>query len=52
MEKIIENIKEQIETSKNNNLGMDDADWGYEEGILLTPNEALKILEALKSKST
>lgn len=48
MKKIISNLKRQVANAKKYKNGMDEANWGYEQGVLITPNEALAIIEALK----
>ena len=47
MKKIISNLKRQVANAKKYKNGMDEASWGYEQGVLITPNEALAIIEAL-----
>jgi len=48
MEKIMKYLQEEINEAIESDENMDAANWGYEEGILITPNEAKKILEALR----
>lgn len=48
MKKIIANLKRQVANAKKYKNGMDEASWGYEQGVLITPNEALAILQAIR----
>ena len=47
MDKIIKDIKEQIANSDALGYDRDQASWGYEQGILLTVEEAEKIVNQL-----
>ena len=43
---VIYNLKDQLNSIKEED--MDKASWGYEEGVLLTGNEAKAILDILE----
>lgn len=45
METLYRDLAEDIKTIKQYNQSMDSASWGYEEGILLTGNQAKAILQ-------
>jgi len=45
MKKIIENLQGQIESVKHFDDDLDAASWNYEEGVLISANEAIKIVE-------
>ena len=47
MEEIIKSLKEQIANSDALGYDRDQASWGYEQGILLTVEEAEKIVNQL-----
>ena len=42
-------LKESVKYCKKEKC-MDSASWGYEEGIIITGNDAVLILKALESK--
>lgn len=48
MKAIIKKLERQIKESKKDGDRMDECNWAYEKGILLTPNEAKRIVVALK----
>ena len=50
MKEIIKNLKSLIKSCKKYKQNLDEADWGYEEGVLLSANEAQKILDKLSSQ--
>lgn len=45
MEKIIKNLKERIKTIKRYKADMEGASWNYEEGIIISGNEAQTIVD-------
>lgn len=47
MEQIINKLKEQISNSDELGCDRDQASWGYEQGVLLTVEEAEKIVNKL-----
>ena len=49
VQKIIEYLKERIEREKHLNIDLDSADWGMEEGIIITVNEAQEIVDCFGS---
>lgn len=52
MEKIIEALKYKIVQSERHGDDPNEASWGYETGVIITRNEAERILEELtKNKS-
>ena len=44
----IENLKENVSDIKKRNEDMDDCSWNYEQGVLLSGNEAQNILNILE----
>ncbi len=50
-EEIIESLERQLESMRDFDTDMNAASWGYEEGVLLTGNEAEFILNILKHES-
>jgi F0F1-type ATP synthase membrane subunit b/b' len=50
MKEIIKNIKAQIKSCKKYKQDLDEASWGYETGVLLTANEAQKIVDKLNEE--
>ena len=48
MEKLVNYLKGEIERLKEYNASFDSKSWGYEEGILITGNEAILIIKACK----
>lgn len=50
LKEIIDQMEDDVQTIHQYSRSMDDASWGYEEGVLLTGNQAKKIIEALKEK--
>ena len=48
MKKIIENLQGQIESVKHFDTDLDAASWNYQEGVLISANEAIKIVELFK----
>lgn len=51
LEKLIDYLKGEIEKLKEYDTSFDSKSWGYEEGILITGNEALTILKACASQT-
>jgi hypothetical protein len=51
MEKLIDYLKDEIEKLKEYDTSMDAKSWGYEEGILITGNEAKLIINEWEAKS-
>ena len=51
MKEIIKYLKEQLEQIKKYDGTMNSASWGYEEGILITGDDAEKILKHLEESS-
>ena len=47
IEDIIKTIEKQLQTIDELHGDMDSANWGYEEGILLTGNEGKLLLSVL-----
>ena len=45
---VIEDIKAQIVDIKKYNQNMDGKSWGYEDGVLISGNQAQKIVDAFK----
>lgn len=45
METLLRELAEDIQTIEKYNQPMDSASWGYEEGILITGDEAKEILK-------
>lgn len=45
MEEIIEYLKERIESIKKYNETMNSASWGYEEGCIISGDDAQKIID-------
>jgi len=45
METLYRDLAEDIKTIEQYNQSMDSASWGYEEGILITGNDAKEILK-------
>jgi len=50
MNKIIKSLESQIKSCKRSKLDLDDASWGYETGVLLSANDAQKILDKLSDQ--
>lgn len=48
MKKLIADLKRQIKSCKKFDVNPDAASWGYEEGVLLTANEAKSIVEQIE----
>lgn len=48
MKKLIADLKRQIKSCKKFDVNPDSASWGYEEGVLLTANEAKSIVEQIE----
>jgi len=46
--KIQENIKHQIKVAINCKEDLDTASWGYEQGVLITCNEAKLLIEEIE----
>lgn len=44
----IERLKADVEYAEANNYDMDDRSWGYEQGTLISYNEAKAIIQALQ----
>lgn len=51
MEDIIKSLEEQVKDSSEFNDGPDEKDWGMELGILISRNEAIRVLESIKKNS-
>lgn len=49
MSNLIERIKKSIEFAEKEGENMDDVSWGMQEGILISYNEAKKILVAYEA---
>ena len=47
MKEIIKHLKRSIKECKRQKQDLDEASWGYEEGVLLSANDAQKIVDAL-----
>ena len=50
-EKLIKRLAESIDYAQKEGYSMDEANWAYEEGALITFNEAKLIIKALKKYS-
>ena len=50
LEKTIDYLKGEIEKLKESGEDFDKKSWGYEEGVLITGNEALTILKACEGQ--
>ena len=48
---IISRIEVQVNYSTKNSEDLDAVSWNYEEGILVSVNEAILILECLKKQN-
>lgn len=48
MQEIIEKLASQVSDCEKLNQDLDDCSWGEEEGVLLSANEARKIIDYLK----
>jgi len=48
LKEIVDQLEADIEIIQQYERVMDEASWGYEEGVLLTGDQAKKIIEALK----
>ncbi len=49
MEEILKNLKIQIETCRENGEEMDSKSFSYEEGVLITANEAQLIIDEIEA---
>jgi hypothetical protein len=49
MREIIEKLQKQIDEAIECNQPLNEASWGYEQGVIITVNEAKEILEILSS---
>lgn len=49
MSNLIERIKKSVELAEKEGENMDDISWGMQEGILISYNEAKKILFAVEA---
>lgn len=47
MKKIIKDLAEQIDDAKNNNEDLEEASWNYQKGVILSVNDAIKIVTKL-----
>lgn len=47
MKELIEHLEVEIASSKKNKEPKDRASWNYQEGVLLTRGEAMRIVKAL-----
>ena len=45
---ILNGLKMQINNIKKYNDSMEEASWGYEQGVLLSGNDAQKIIDFIK----
>jgi len=50
LKEIVDQLENDVQTIQQYSRSMDEAAWGYEEGVLLTGNQAKKVIEALKEK--
>ena len=48
MKKLLEELKEAVKQAEMDNDKMDSADWGYQEGYLLTFNELKLIIHTIE----
>jgi len=48
MKNLIQNLKDKIDSIKEYNQSMEIASFGYEEGVLITGNEAQLIIDKLE----
>lgn len=51
LEDLIESWKEIIKSAEDRGDNLDAADWDWQDGILISCNEAKKIIEALEKNS-
>ena len=51
MKKIIETLKTQVQILKESKDDMNAASWNYEEGVIITGNQAQKIIDELSRSS-
>ena len=51
-ESLIKYLKGRLKELKEFDIGMDSASWGYQEGILITGNEAKEIIKLLEECTT
>lgn len=42
---LVSDLKNQVANCKKYNYNMDGSSWGYQEGVLITPNQASFIVE-------
>lgn len=49
MKEIIEKLQKQIDEAIECNQPLDEASWGYEQGVIITVNEAKEIIELLSA---
>lgn len=47
--KIISKLKSQVAEAKKRKDDLDENSWGYQTGVLLTPNEAIFLINYYKS---
>lgn len=52
MQRIIKYLQTSVKYCKKNKENLDSKSWGYQEGILLTPNEAIKLIDAIKKQKS
>lgn len=50
MEKLIEGIEAQIQGCKDLGENLDECSWEYEQGIILSANEAQKLLDNIRGR--
>lgn len=48
MEEIIKKLEDRVELCKRFDGNLDSVSWGYEEGVLISANEAAEVAHALK----
>ena len=49
LETLLEYLKDRVAYIKKSGDSMEEASFGYEEGILITGNDALMIMEAISA---
>ena len=52
MKEIIAYLKKAIESCKEFGEDLDESSWVYEEGVLISANDAQKIVDALSEQCT
>jgi hypothetical protein len=48
MKEIIRDLKRQVKYNKDGKYDLNGKSWGYEYGVLISANDAEKILQAIK----